>query len=275
MLNPRVTPGASLTPIDGGWRFQIPAGPAGSYRLAQLDDYSSLSRSRFPLNAPAGFSLRCRVSPPFHPPIFAQSNSASEENEVGRKWGKRGGLPGTWGFGFWNDPFAVSLGLGGASRRLPCLPNAAWFFYGSSENYLSLREDKPASGLLAASLSSPKIPSLLIAAGLPAAALLFSKALARRLRWAASQIVREDSLRLGMDPADWHEYRLGWSAQRVEFFVDGKSVFETGISPHGPLGLVIWIDNQFAAFTPAGKISAGTLENPAPAWMEITDLKLA
>src|SRR5688500_7952228 len=101
MLSPRVSPGASLEPTSRGWRFEIPAGPAGVYRLAQLDDYSALPRGRFPLSAPASLDLRCRVCD--------------------------SSLPGTWGFGFWNDPFAFSLGLQGTTPRLPALPNAAWF----------------------------------------------------------------------------------------------------------------------------------------------------
>jgi hypothetical protein len=44
------------------------------------------------------------------------------------------------------------------------------------------------------------------------------------------------------------------------------------VSPHSPLGLVIWIDNQYAAFTPEGRLGFGALENPEPAWLEITDI---
>jgi hypothetical protein len=49
-------------------------------------------------------------------------------------------------------------------------------------------------------------------------------------------------------------------------------VFESAVSPHPPLGLVIWIDNQFAAFAPDGKIGFGVLENPEPAWLEIKEI---
>jgi len=279
MLNPRTTPGATIIPTENGWRLEIPAGPAGMYRLAQLDNY----RSRFPSSAPTTLNLRCRVSPswpPFHtltgtrPPIFAQSNST----------GERGGLPGTWGFGFWNDPFTVSLGLQGAARRLPVLPNAAWFFHASDENHLSLRPPidlmggpqggLPANGFLAQTFSSPKIPSLLLAPGLLALPFAFSKTFAKWLRAVAGKIIREDAKRLELDVTQWREYRLMWSPSRVEFSVDGASVFETESSPRGPLGLVIWIDNQFAAFPPDGKIRVGTLENPTPAWMEIADLEI-
>jgi hypothetical protein len=56
--------------------------------------------------------------------------------------------------------------------------------------------------------------------------------------------------------------------------VDEGRVFESPVSPNPPLGLVIWIDNQYAAFTPDGKIGFGVLKNPEPAWLEIADLKI-
>jgi len=43
-------------------------------------------------------------------------------------------LPGTWGFGLWNDPFGLSLGFGGQAARLPALPQAAWFMHASPPN---------------------------------------------------------------------------------------------------------------------------------------------
>ena len=279
-LTPRNTPNASITTIENGWRLEIPAGPAGKYRLAQLDNY----RKSLPLSAPSTLRLCCRVSPPFHPPIFAQSNSAPEENKAGRKWGERGGLPGTWGFGFWNDPFTLSLGLQGTKRRLPVLPNAGWFFHASKANHLSLRPPAPAGGpqggfpaqgFLAQSFSSPKIPSLLLAPGLLTLPLLGWKPSAKWIRAIAGKIIHEDAARLELDVTQWHEYQLKWSSDRVEYFVDGQTVFETAVSPKGPLGLVIWIDNQFASFTPDGQIKAGTEANPVPAWMEITDVVIS
>ena len=75
-------------------------------------------------------------------------------------------------------------------------------------------------------------------------------------------------------PTDWHGYRLEWREKRVSFEVDNVPVFESQVSPNPPLGLVIWIDNQYAAFTPEGKIGFGVLENPEPAWLEIKDLEI-
>jgi hypothetical protein len=243
-LNPRNTPEASVAAIENGWRLEIPTGPAGQYRLAQLDNY----RREFPLSTPTTLSLRCRVS---------------EQS-----------LPGTWGFGFWNDPFTVSLGLQGTARRLPVLPKAIWFFHASGANHLSLQNHLPSNGFLAQSFASPNIPSLLLTPGLLALPFMFWKPFALWIRAITAKIVRQDAICLELDVTQWHEYRLSWGAGRAVYTIDGATVFETEISPTGRLGLVIWVDNQFAAFTPTGKISAGTEPNPSPAWMEITDLKI-
>jgi len=89
-----------------------------------------------------------------------------------------------------------------------------------------------------------------------------------------SEIVEADGVRLGVDVSAWHAYRLEWSPQRSALWVDDVLVLETAISPRPPLGLVLWIDNQYAAFTPEGKIGFGVLENTEPAWLEIKDLVL-
>jgi hypothetical protein len=56
--------------------------------------------------------------------------------------------------------------------------------------------------------------------------------------------------------------------------VDDELVLETSLSPRPPLGLVIWIDNQFAAWRPDGKIGFGVLKHTEPAWLEIEDIEL-
>jgi hypothetical protein len=178
-------------------------------------------------------------------------------------------LSGTWGFGLWNDPFTLSFGLKGMARRAPALPNTAWFFFASPPNYLTLRDDLPASGFLAATFRSPRLPGALLALGLPAAPLLGWPAAARLARRVGRRIVRQSAAQLAIDPTRWHTYRIGWQAQRVDFWTDDQMVQSTPVSPQGPLGLVLWIDNQFAAFTPAGKFSMGTLNAPVEAWLEI------
>ncbi len=77
-----------------------------------------------------------------------------------------------------------------------------------------------------------------------------------------------------VDPAQWHRYRLEWSPKRVVWEVDEARVFESAVSPNPPLGLVIWIDNQYAAFTPQRKIGFGVLATPEPAWLEIKEVEV-
>lgn len=88
------------------------------------------------------------------------------------------------------------------------------------------------------------------------------------------KIIGEEGVALSVDVTQWHRYSLEWRESRVSFEVDDAEVFESLVSPHSPLGLVIWIDNQYAAFTPDGKIGFGVLANPEPAWLEIKDLEI-
>ena len=295
-LASRLTPGAKVEEIapDDAYLLSIAAGAANQYRLAQLDDYAKLQRSHFPLRFPLSVNLSARTS----------SDS----------------IPGTWGFGLWNDPFGLSLGLGGNSLRLPTLPNAVWFFGASKESYLSFKEPRPertlneqskmkqetkrtlqlkfpfegqdlgtnrastadvatnappsaqrevaANGFLTQVFRSPRFHPSLIAAGL---AFPFSRKKTRQL---LGTVIEEDGIALRVDVTQWHRYRLDWREKRVTFEVDDVQVFESNVSPNPPLGLVIWIDNQYAAFTPEGKIGFGVLENSEPAWLEIKDIEL-
>src|SRR5437867_5384026 len=179
-LIPYHTPSARVEEISQGdrhqaYRLSIPAGGA-KYRLAQLDDYAQTRRSRFPLRFPLSLRLSARTS----------SDS----------------IPGTWGFGLWNDPFGLSLGFGGNPFRLPTLPNAAWFFGASRESHLSFRDDKPAQGFLAQTFRSPSFHRLLISAGI---ALPFSRRTTRRL---LGKIIEEDGISLSLDVTQWHRYQL-------------------------------------------------------------------
>lgn len=241
-----LAPGDGQAP--GRWRMEIPAGPAGAYRWAQLDDYMHLPRRSFLWRAPLRLSLRARVS--------------------------AGDLPGTWGFGLWNDPFSASLGLGGASWRLPALPNTAWFFYAGPPNYLALRDTHPAQGFLAATFASPRLPAPLLAPGALALPLLAIRPAARALRRLAACLIDESAGAAPGSPLEWRTYSLEWQAARVSFMVDGQQIFTAAAAPRGPLGLVIWIDNQYAAFQPSGKLSMGTSESPAPAWLEVESIQI-
>jgi hypothetical protein len=212
-LKPNLTPGAAVIETgEGAWRLEIPVGAERRYRLAQLDDYSSLTRRSFPWAAPMNFELRARAS--------------------------AGVIPGTWGFGLWNDPFAMGV----------------------------------LTGVLAATFCSPDRIYPLLALGFLAIPLLIFPPVARLLRRLASRIIKQDMVSLDVQPADWHTYSIDWQVEEVSFRLDGEPVLQTSVVPKAPLGLVLWIDNQYAAFPPAGRIRYGMLGNTKPAWIEITDL---
>jgi hypothetical protein len=177
-------------------------------------------------------------------------------------------LPGTWGFGLWNDPFGFSLGLGGSAGRLPVLPNAAWFFHASPPNWLSFRDEIPAQGFFTGTIHSPRVPSLLLAPLLLALPFLALRPTSRLLRWLVGQMVRQDAAAIAVDVTEWHEYSIQWPREYLEFKIDGETILRTSITPAPPLGLVLWIDNQFAGWTSEGRLGYGTLDNPA-AWLEI------
>jgi hypothetical protein len=71
---------------------------------------------------------------------------------------------------------------------------------------------------------------------------------------------------------EWHTYMLEWEPALVRLSLDGTEVLDTSITPRGPMSLVIWVDNQYAALPPDGRFRYGILPNPEPAWMEIRDL---
>jgi hypothetical protein len=237
----------------GGWRLEVPAGAGGKYRLAQLDDYTGRPRRQFPWRPPLTVSLRARAS--------AEA------------------LPGTWGFGLWNDPFSLSLGFGGGTRRFPTLPNTAWFFHAAPPNYLSLRDDLPAQGFLAATFRAAALPVPILAALSPGVVLFTFPPAARLIRRLGRRFIRQDAAQVGGSRpfalADWHAYQIAWIQDSVVFSVDGNTILHTPVSPHGPLALVIWIDNQYAALPPTGRLAFGALPTPQPAWIEIGDLSLA
>jgi hypothetical protein len=212
-----------------------------------LDDYRRTARRAFPWHPPLNLTLSAR---------------ASDKN-----------IPGTWGFGLWNDPFGLAL-LQGGGLRLPALPNAVWFFFASPPNYLSLRDDLPAQGALAATFQSTVWPAWSFLPAIPLTPLLLIHPLARWVRGRANQIVKQDAATLMIDPTAWHVYRLEWRMERAIFFIDGNPVLDTAIVPANRLGLVIWIDNQYAAFTPDGRLGYGTLPNPQSAWIEVERVEI-
>src|SRR5271157_2017841 len=246
-LTERLTSGSAIHRNPTGWRLEIPAGAKGTYRLAQLDDYAHLAGRAFCWRPPVKVGLRARVSAP--------------------------DLPGTWGFGFWNDPFGMSIGFGGNPRHLPALPETAWFFHASPPNSLALNDALPARGFFAGSIHSV-IPGWIALAGLPALPLLAIRPLSRQLRRLANRHIHQQAVSIAADVTRWHEYTASRLHEGCSFGLDGETILQSPHPPSAPLGLVLWIDNQYAGWTPQGVVRFGTLDNPA-AWLEIADLQIS
>lgn len=249
-FNPYLVGGGRLeTDATGVIRLTLPAGQR-HYCDAQIDDYHRLPRKRFRWNPPVHLEIRARVS---HPQP-----------------------PGTFGFGFWNDPFTLSLGQGGAARRLPAPPQTIWFFYGSPHNDIRLRPNLRGHGWKTASLRSPAIPSILLVFPAAAAVMLSQIPFLRGLILkTASKIISVEENLLGVTLTTWHRYTIDWEPFRAMFRVDGHLILEAKNPPQGPLGFVAWIDNQYATVSPERGFHFGVLPTDGEQWLELEICELS
>jgi hypothetical protein len=243
-----VTGAGHLEPTGASLRFVTRGATTRQYSNAQIDDYQGLARRRFPWNPPLRLTVRAR----FSHPAGRQPTS----------------LQGTAGFGFWNDPFLMT------GRRLPALPGAAWFFYASAPSNMKLDLDVPGHGWKAATLDARRATAAALVPLAPLAVLLMNvDALYRRL-WPPIQRalrVGEANLQVGM--TRWHTYVLEWGVETARFTVDGQPVLAAP-APRGPLGFVMWLDNQYLVATPQGRFRWGVLDAPGEQWMEVERLQI-
>ncbi len=240
----RVAAGAVVRGAEGVRLLNF-AGDGRSYTNAQLDDYQTLARRDFCWRPPLRLYLRARFS-----------HSADQ-------------LCGTAGFGFWNDPFLMS------GWRWPALPRALWFFFASPPSEMALTLTTPGWGWKAAVIDAARPAAL---RWLPLAPLLVpvlrSRTLHRRL-WPHLQ----RDLGIAEAPVTgsltaWREYEIVWGLQEVAFSVDGEIVLAGVPAPHGPLGLVLWIDNQYLVVHPSGRLRHGVLALAQTQWLEIGEVEI-
>jgi hypothetical protein len=228
-----------------GWRFTLPRLNGGRYADAQIDDYQGLPRRRFRWQPPVTLTVRARFS---HP---------------------AGALVGTAGFGFWNDPFMMT------GARFPALPRAIWFFYASPPSDMVLALDVPGHGWKAATIDAIRLPFFLLAPTAPLAVPLMNVRPLYRALWPIGQ--RAMGVREALVPVemtDWHTYRLEWNEGGALFTVDETCFLECEVSPRGPLGFVMWLDNQAMVITPWGRFAYRLLPVAEPQWMEVSQLAI-
>jgi hypothetical protein len=232
-------------PTTNGLRLYNGPTTAQRYSNAQLDDYQGLHRAAFPHRPPLTLSLRARFS-----------HRADQ-------------LRGTAGFGFWNDPF----GMTGARR--PTLPRALWFFFSSPPSNMALAQGVPGPGWKAATIDAWRWPFLLLAPTAPLAMPLMNFRPLYRWLWPIGQrAIGVHEAMLDLEMTDWHHYQLEWQPDCVRFVVDGTLLLRADQSPRGPLGLVIWKDNQAMCVTPWSLPRHQLVALPEEQWLEIAELAI-
>ncbi|RPI49883.1 MAG: hypothetical protein EHM56_11700 [Chloroflexi bacterium] len=235
---------ARLEPAGSAQRLLLSGASSRGYSNAQIDDYQGTQRRSFPWRPPLRLTVRAR---------FSHS---------------RAGLRGTAGFGFWNDPFLMT------NIRLPALPRAAWFFFASPPSDMKLAMQVPGHGWKAAVIDALRPASLLLApAALPAALLMNVRPLYRRLWPPIQRALNVAEALLDVEMRDWQTYLLEWGPQHARFTVSGERVLEAP-APRGPLGFVLWMDNQYLVATPWGRLRYGRLNVPGEQWMDVEHLSI-
>lgn len=231
-------------------RLAVAATSGRHYSNAQIDDYQGLPRRRFVWRPPLRLTVRARFS---HPAI-----------------GPGPTLQGTAGFGFWNDPFLMT------GARLPTLPRAVWFFFSSPPSNMKLDLSTPGYGWKAATIDALRPIALPLAlAALPAIALMNIPSIYRRVWPPIQSALQIEETQIDLDMTAWHTYTLDWDVEGAQFAIDDPATpLLQAPSPRGPLGFVLWLDNQYLVATPWGRFRWGVLDVGAEQWLEVDRLSI-
>lgn len=216
-----------------------------AYTNAQIDDYQGLARQNFRWRPPLCFTIRARFS-----------HSVAQ-------------LQGTGGFGFWNEPFGFS------QQRWPSLPRAIWFFFSSAASNMQLAYQIPGHGWKAATIDAWRLRFFLLLPAAPLGMVFMRNRFFYRWLWPFAQAaIQVNESLVTVDITDWHTYTIEWRAKTASLLVDQQPVLVCTTPPRGPLGLVIWLDNQAMTVTPWSLPHQQLVAANHHQWLELAWLKI-
>jgi hypothetical protein len=221
-----------VAPSTDGLRLTVNPTSETQYSNAQISDYYVREAGKL------RFNFRWR--PPLRMTVTAWAQHSHP-------------LRGTAGFGFWNHPFSPDM------KRLPRLPQAIWFFFGSPPNNMQLAYGVPGHGWKSATIDATRALPL-APFTLPAMLLMRIPRLYERMWQPIQRALKIGEFALDSELlASRHTYTLNWQIDHAVFAVDDEIVLETSFAPRGALGFVAWLDNQYAIVTPQGNFGFGTI----------------
>jgi hypothetical protein len=184
-------------------------------------------------------------------------------------------LRGTAGFGFWNDPFAMTDIVRSSPLPRWRLPQAVWFFFASPPSQMPLALGIPGFGWKAATIDATRSIAKALIPFAPLGMLACRwHWLYRRVWPLAQRVLKIDEALVPVAMDAWHEYVLEWETQGARFAVDGATVFNARYAPGGPLGFVAWIDNQYMVATPQGRLRHGVVASEGTQGLELASLRV-
>ena len=114
----------------------------------------------------------------------------------------------------------------------------------------------------------------LLVPGIPLLPLLLIPLTGKLLRPLLRSFIKDDNKSLNLDATRWHKYEILCGYDKVEFIVDDNTVHTSTVVPKGRLGCVLWIDNQYAAYPPNGKVSFGILKTEKTEWLDLSEISI-
>ena len=233
-----------VTNNANGLRLTLPPLAASGYSNAQITDYRYSDMA---------FAWR----PPLRLTVTARASGGADS------------LRGTAGFGFWNHPFSPD------ARQLK-LPRAVWFFFSSPPSDMRLAMGVNGPGWKVGTIDAGRWQALSLAPTAPLAVLLMRVPSLYNSLWPRIQRALAVS-EFMLDAAlltETHTYTLDWRVDGVTFAVDETVVHDAPTAPRGPLGLILWMDNQYAVVTPQGKLRFGVVEVEREQWLMLQAIKI-